>query len=315
MNSLNEKCRLSAPPFSRQQTSCVIDAYKERAALYRSQLRGAALAESRMAPEELAQIQQALIDLGFFNGEADGEFGPMTRAGIRKFQEANGFLRSDFLSMEQKRALLEGRLPTADAGRLGQSAPSVAGTPPQSIPQQQPMQRPEAPTAQTPASPMPAQPPGQAGQDSVRAESSGAKPGPTRPPEPPRPDAKPESAEQTLQRVKNRVIVANDFGCREEQTFERLRDLRISDKEAFRRMITREVASGRCTIFEIGDPVRVDSENTGWGLDPWSCVNRPGEIDRCYWTSARILNCVLICNDEEQRLAQRAFEVQQKRRP
>jgi tetratricopeptide (TPR) repeat protein len=33
--SLNQKCGLTAPPFSRQQISCVIDAYKERAALYR----------------------------------------------------------------------------------------------------------------------------------------------------------------------------------------------------------------------------------------------------------------------------------------
>jgi uncharacterized protein len=94
--SLDQKCQLSAPPFSRQQTSCVIDAYKERAAQYRSKLRGAALAESEMTPEQLSQIQQALIALGFFNGEADGAFGPLTRAAIRKFQEANGFLRSDF---------------------------------------------------------------------------------------------------------------------------------------------------------------------------------------------------------------------------
>ena len=54
--SLDKKCRLSEPPFSRQQTSCVIAAYKERAALYRSKLTGDALAESKMTPEQLSQI-------------------------------------------------------------------------------------------------------------------------------------------------------------------------------------------------------------------------------------------------------------------
>jgi hypothetical protein len=33
--------------------------------------------------------------------------------------------------------------------------------------------------------------------------------------------------------------VANDFGCREEQTLEWLRDLRISNKEAFQELIAR----------------------------------------------------------------------------
>jgi uncharacterized protein len=138
LRSLDEKCRLSAPPFSRQQTSCVIDAYKARAALYRSKLRGPALAESKMTPEQLSQIQQALITLGFFDGEADGEFGTMTRAAIRKFQEANGFVRSDFLTMEQQRALLEGRTaptePQSPSPRqpahAEQAAPPVAAEPP-----------------------------------------------------------------------------------------------------------------------------------------------------------------------------------------
>ena len=78
LRSLNQKCRLSnSPPFSSQQTSCVIGAYRGRAVLYRSKLTGDALAESKLTPEQLAQIQRALIALGFLNGEADGEFGPL----------------------------------------------------------------------------------------------------------------------------------------------------------------------------------------------------------------------------------------------
>jgi peptidoglycan hydrolase-like protein with peptidoglycan-binding domain len=102
--------------------SCVVAAYKERAAQYRAKLKGDALAESKMTPEQLSQIQQALITLGFFDGKADGILGPVTRTAIRKYQEANGIPQSDFLSVEQRRALLE----------RGAAGPAVAETPPRS---------------------------------------------------------------------------------------------------------------------------------------------------------------------------------------
>jgi peptidoglycan hydrolase-like protein with peptidoglycan-binding domain len=92
----------------------VVAAYKGLAAAYRSKLRGEALAESNLTPERLAKIQQALIGLGFLNGEADGEFGPATRAAIRKYQEANDFPQSDFLSAEQRESLVIGRVATRD---------------------------------------------------------------------------------------------------------------------------------------------------------------------------------------------------------
>lgn len=145
------------------------------------------------------------------------------------------------------------------------------------------------------------------------SESSEVKPAPTAVPEPVRREGPPSDLE-ILRMTKNRVVIANEFGCRDEQTFERLRNLRISDKEAFQKLIAREIGSARCAVFELGDPVRVDQENTGWGFDPWTCINRPGEIGRCYWTSARILNCVLICNDEEDRVTQKALEVQRNKK-
>ena len=100
--------------------------------IYRSKLTSDALAESRLTPEQLSRVQQALIALGFLNVEADGEFGPATRAAIRKYQEANGFPKNDYLSMEQRRVLLEGRAgrPTvAQSNARGDSA--TGGTSPE----------------------------------------------------------------------------------------------------------------------------------------------------------------------------------------
>jgi peptidoglycan hydrolase-like protein with peptidoglycan-binding domain len=38
----------------------------------------------------VADLQQALADRGFDVGEVDGIFGPLTEAGVRAFQEAQG---------------------------------------------------------------------------------------------------------------------------------------------------------------------------------------------------------------------------------
>jgi hypothetical protein len=91
LRSISQKCQLTnqAPPFPQQKVSCVVSAYKGRAAAYRSKLTGDALAESKLSREQLVLIQKALSALGFLSGEADGEFGLVTRAAIRKYQEAN----------------------------------------------------------------------------------------------------------------------------------------------------------------------------------------------------------------------------------
>jgi hypothetical protein len=169
--SLIGNCQLSAPPFSRQQISCVIGAYKERASLYRSKLSGDALAESQMTPEEFFEIQEALATLGFFDGEADGEFGPLTRAAIRRYQKANGFPQSNFLTIAQSKALLEGQTARA-TNTEGSSARTALSqeTGPPSPPQQQ-----SAPTRRALAEPF-AEPPKQYSIVEVANESRACRP-------------------------------------------------------------------------------------------------------------------------------------------
>ena len=87
-----------------------------------------------MTPEQLSQIQQGLITLGFFKGAADGEFGPLTRAAIGKYQEAKGLPESNFLPKEQRQALLKGRTvgsvgSSNPGGNSAASAPSQASLP------------------------------------------------------------------------------------------------------------------------------------------------------------------------------------------
>ncbi len=102
-----------AQPITHSHVSCVLNAYRARAALLRSRLTGDALAEARLTTEQHVQIQQALFEKGFLSsdqvgfGTGDGEFGPITRKAIRQFQQSLGASPSGFLSDEQWTALLE----------------------------------------------------------------------------------------------------------------------------------------------------------------------------------------------------------------
>ena len=55
--------------------------------------------------EEVTRLQQALIDLGYLSGTADGVFGNKTENALRKFQRKNG-LEVDGLAGEQTRSVL-----------------------------------------------------------------------------------------------------------------------------------------------------------------------------------------------------------------
>jgi len=53
-----------------------------------------------MSAADRRQVQEALRRLGYYKGPADGIFGPLTRAAIRRFQQntrsdATGYLTED----------------------------------------------------------------------------------------------------------------------------------------------------------------------------------------------------------------------------
>jgi peptidoglycan hydrolase-like protein with peptidoglycan-binding domain len=100
-------------PITRAHVSCLIKAYRARAAMLRSNLTGDALAESRLRPEQRVKLQEALVEKGFFrpdeigSGTHDGQFGPITRKAIKQFQKTLGAFPSGFLTSDQRFALLE----------------------------------------------------------------------------------------------------------------------------------------------------------------------------------------------------------------
>lgn len=105
VQSLSRQCQLTAQ-LSRSQRDCVISTYRVRANALRSKLTGDALAEAKLSPEQRADIQARLASMGFLADEPDGEFGPNTRAAIRKFQQVNGFEEGAFLTAQQREILL-----------------------------------------------------------------------------------------------------------------------------------------------------------------------------------------------------------------
>src|SRR6266536_3614421 len=76
LDSLNRTCRLSSQQstFSPFQRNCVLNAFNSHSTGYRSQLKEVALLESRLTPEQHAELQSKLISLGFLNDTLDGEF-------------------------------------------------------------------------------------------------------------------------------------------------------------------------------------------------------------------------------------------------
>jgi Putative peptidoglycan binding domain len=97
-------------PITSSHVNCLINAYRTRSAVLRSKLTGNDLAESRLSPEQHADLQRALAEKGFLDmgpGSPDAEFGPTTRDAIKRFQQSVGAPPTGFLSDDQRSVLLE----------------------------------------------------------------------------------------------------------------------------------------------------------------------------------------------------------------
>jgi uncharacterized protein len=106
ISGLNDACRITGREPEAAQTECVVAAYRDRAAKYRSKLRGDALAESRLTPEQQATIQEGLIERGLLNDTADGQFGPNTRNAIKQLQSQSGLSATGFLNAQQRQQFI-----------------------------------------------------------------------------------------------------------------------------------------------------------------------------------------------------------------
>lgn len=130
---LNSRCQLPNSTFgiSREQKLCTLNEFHARAASLRAQLSGDALAESRLTPEQHADIQLVLIGRGLLSSPPDGEFGNDTRAAIKKFQEGNGSTQTGFLTAEELNHLrgVPARAPTIASPPAASPPPPQANTP------------------------------------------------------------------------------------------------------------------------------------------------------------------------------------------
>ena len=110
IQKVDQRCRLPrrVSTYSLQQRLCALNAYAARANSYRSRLNGDALAETRLSPEQRAELQTRLIALGLLHGEADGQFGSDTRSAIWSYQEQIGEPPTGFFSAAQRIRLAEG---------------------------------------------------------------------------------------------------------------------------------------------------------------------------------------------------------------
>jgi hypothetical protein len=117
----------SPEPLTEQHVRCVISAFNTRTAALRDRLRGDALVESKLGPDEHIDIQIALDKKGFlrnresrYGNSPDGQFGPNTRAAIKDFQRSIHSEPTGFLSNEQRLTLLEN--PEERAARAAEEA-------------------------------------------------------------------------------------------------------------------------------------------------------------------------------------------------
>lgn len=186
---------------------CVTRLLGLRSEVYRSKLSGDALEETYLSSEARRTVQQRLTDFKFLSGSTDGIFGASTRVAIRDFQSWIGHPQSNFLTAQEREALLGPGAPpaarNAPAGPTplrtgGFGPPPVGSSPGAAAAAPAPTAAPAvaAPTASTapterapaPVAPAPAAPAAPA-RTGALAVATSAFPPPLAPPAPPSPPA------------------------------------------------------------------------------------------------------------------------------
>lgn len=105
---------------------CVTKALKQRSDSYRKRLSPVALDEANQSTAVQRKIQKRLVELKFLTGGSDGMFGANTRAAIKSYQASIGHPQGNFLTAEERTALLA----PAPAAPLDQHSSSAAGPAP-----------------------------------------------------------------------------------------------------------------------------------------------------------------------------------------
>ncbi len=91
--------------------------------------------EPPMSQAEMEAVQRSLAEQGFYQGGADGRFGPGTPEAIRRFQQARGLPVTGYLAGDQRAQLMQPQTAASPAGPTppvdsGPAAPPGTGLPP-----------------------------------------------------------------------------------------------------------------------------------------------------------------------------------------
>ena len=81
------------------------------------------------AGDDVAQLQEALIQLGYMSGKADGTYGDKTVAAVKAFQKANGLTADGTAGEETQKLLYGGNAKSASATAKATATPKPTATP------------------------------------------------------------------------------------------------------------------------------------------------------------------------------------------
>ena len=78
--------------------------------------------------DDVAQLQEALIELGYLSGKADGTYGEKTVAAVKAFQKANGLTADGTAGEETQKVLYGGNAKAASASAKATATPKATAT-------------------------------------------------------------------------------------------------------------------------------------------------------------------------------------------